>query len=163
MSSEHDKAVLNSIFNPYLPLGENAFESDLISVNSIVEGEDEEENNENIEALKKLEIEGIIKSEAGDIESAITLFTEAINTAPSRASCYNNRAQGYRLQGKEKEALNDLNTAIELSAGKNISASQALCQRGLVFLKQGLEKEATMDFKAAAAMAYQNESLCSHV
>lgn len=38
MSSEHDRAVLNSIFNPYLPLGEAAFEKDLVDEDYIIEG-----------------------------------------------------------------------------------------------------------------------------
>lgn len=33
MSSEHDQAVLNSIFNPYLPLGEGLSVSGLIEEN----------------------------------------------------------------------------------------------------------------------------------
>lgn len=32
MSSEHDRAILNSIFNPYLPLGENAFINDVSEI-----------------------------------------------------------------------------------------------------------------------------------
>ena len=46
---------------------------------------------------RQLERDGVQAAEDGKHEEALRLFTEAITTAPQRASPYNNRAQLYRL------------------------------------------------------------------
>ena len=53
----------------------------------------------NATAAKSLEVEGVRAAESGDLDTAIGLFTRAINIAPKWASGYNNRAQAYRLKG----------------------------------------------------------------
>ena len=87
-------------------------------------------------------------------------FLKAISIAPERPSCYNNRAQAYRLKGDIQSALNDLNMAIRQhhdninandNAGKR-AAKQAYCQRGLIYRRNGRDEEAMSDFKAAAEM-----------
>lgn len=59
-------------------------------------------------------------------------FNRAISTCPARGSCYNNRAQLYRLMHKNAEARVDLEKAIELSNGKGRVAAQAYTQRALL-------------------------------
>jgi len=48
---------------------------------------------------KQLEIEAVQAAERGQLDDAIKLFDEAISLAPTRATCYNNRAQALRLKG----------------------------------------------------------------
>lgn len=50
------------------------------------------------------------------------------------------------------EAKIDLNNAINLSGGKGRAGCQALCQRGLIHLKEKNEKDAKSDFEAAAKL-----------
>lgn len=72
----------------------------------------EEKENSDSEDAKRLEFEGIKAAETGSLDEAVRLFTEAIQLCPSRASCYNNRAQAYRLQGnitgKHKKVKNHI-------------------------------------------------------
>ena len=49
---------------------------------------------------------------------------------PTRASCFNNRAQIHRFNSDISAALQDLNEAIQISNGRGRSACQAFCQRG---------------------------------
>ena len=51
---------------------------------------------------------------------------------PTRASCYNNRAQIHRFNSNISAALQDLNKAIQISHGRGRSACQAFCQRGML-------------------------------
>lgn len=60
---------------------------------------DNEDEVTNAAAAKSLEVEGVKAAESGDLDTAIGLFTRAINIAPKWASGYNNRAQAYRLKG----------------------------------------------------------------
>lgn len=54
---------------------------------------------EEVKQAKIFEIEGVHAAEQGDTLQAIDLFGKSINTAPERASGYNNRAQALRLSG----------------------------------------------------------------
>jgi len=94
-------------------------------------------------------------AEEGNLEKALELFTQAINTAPSRASGYNNRAQTLRLLGRIPEAKIDLNNAVNLSEGKGRAACQAYCQRGLISLKEEQLEQAKADFEGAAKLGSQ--------
>ena len=95
------------------------------------------------------------------INTNVIIFNiTAISAAPERPSCYNNRAQAYRLKGEIQSALNDLNMAIRQyhdninannAAGKR-AVKQAYCQRGLIYRRNGREQEAMSDFKIAAEM-----------
>ncbi|XP_059478259.1 tetratricopeptide repeat protein 36 [Neocloeon triangulifer] len=144
MSNEHDQAVLNSIFNPLLPVGEAAFEFNLPV-------DDDEEISAEIEEAKRLELQGVQAAEAGKIDEAIAIFTHAIAVAPGHASGYNNRAQALRLKGNMPGALVDLNKALSLTGGKGKSACQAFCQRAQIFMKEGHQDMAKKDLEAAAA------------
>lgn len=52
-----------------------------------------------LEQSKALELQGVRAAEAGDLQTALQRFGEAISLLPERASAYNNRAQALRLQG----------------------------------------------------------------
>ena len=90
--------------------------------------------------------------------SKIHNLLTAITAAPERPSCYNNRAQAYRLKGEIQSAMNDLNMAIRqyhdnINSQNNSAkqaAKQAHCQRGLILRRNGREQEAMTDFKSAA-------------
>ncbi|KAJ8894942.1 hypothetical protein PR048_000249 [Dryococelus australis] len=104
---------------------------------------------------KELEMEGVKAAESGDIDLAIGIFTRAINILPSLPSCYNNRAQAYRLQDNIEGALADVNRAITLSNGLGRTGCQALCQRGIIHRKEGREDDAREDFEAAYKLGSQ--------
>ena len=66
MSTRNDKAVLNSILNPLVPIGEDI--------------EDEEGINEDLETateeIKRLETAGVEQAERGDFNAAVELFSQ---------------------------------------------------------------------------------------
>lgn len=69
-------------FQPvYLPLPDSGFDTELLR------------------QAKELEVRGVSAAEAGDLQAALQLFSQAIQILPQRASAYNNRAQALRLQG----------------------------------------------------------------
>lgn len=145
MSSAGDRAILNSIFNPLLPVGECVFSEDIPC-----DLRDSEEVSPEYEEAKALEIEGVKAAESGNVDMAVMSFTRAIEMAPRRASGYNNRAQALRLQGKIEEALADLNMAVEIARGKGRAACQAHTQRAMIHRLNGNDDLAREDFQAAA-------------
>ncbi|CAL8072834.1 unnamed protein product [Orchesella dallaii] len=152
MANLTDKEVLNAIFNPLLPLGELVYEEDEDSLNR---DENDEEESEQTNEAKQLEVAGVKLAETGDLPGALQLFSKAIEVAPSRASGYNNRAQTLRLLGKIDEAQTDLNNAINLSNGKGRAACQAYCQRGLLYLRNNSVDSAKADFEEASKLGSQ--------
>jgi tetratricopeptide (TPR) repeat protein len=68
-------------------------------LSTVIYFSDNEDEITNAAAAKSLEVEGVKAAESGDLDTAIGLFTRAINIAPKWASGYNNRAQAYRLKG----------------------------------------------------------------
>jgi len=68
-------------------------------LSNVIYFSDNEDEITNAAAAKSLEMEGVKAAESGDLDTAIGLFTRAINIAPKWASGYNNRAQAYRLKG----------------------------------------------------------------
>lgn len=146
MSSEHDTAVLDAIFNPLLPSSVDEIEAiDVIDDDEYVLSDINKAN----------EKAGIQAAEQGKIDDAISIFKKVIESDPNGPSCYNNRAQVLRLKGDSNAALLDLNEAIKLSRGKGRSARQAFCQRGLLLWKQGNTEGARQDFEQAAKLGSQ--------
>ena len=99
-TSEKDQAVLQSIFNPLLPLGDIAPKHEVENENEI-----NVENTEESKRAKDLETSGVEKAEQGDLEGALECFNEACEICPSRPSCFNNRAQLWRLKGSFLEVF----------------------------------------------------------
>ncbi|KAG8180919.1 hypothetical protein JTE90_020146 [Oedothorax gibbosus] len=147
MATKQDLAILNSVFNPLVPLGE-------CPVESIVDDElkDDEVLTPSVVESKELESNAVKLAEAGRVEEAITILNESIQISPERPSGYNNRAQAYRLKGNISAATKDLDSAIRLSGGTGKSACLAYCQRAIVHRLQGEQKEAVEDFKKAAEL-----------
>merc|ERR1712060_23121 len=142
MTTRGDREVLNSILNPNLPLGEAVYDPEEQVEEVLVE----EDNKEILEAEK----DAVQAAEKGDLRGALTLFDKLVELNPRRPSSYNNRAQALRLVGRHDSALEDLDTAIQLSQGKGKAGSNALCQRGVLLRKEGRDDDAMEDFKKAA-------------
>jgi len=141
------KHVLNQIFNPGLPWGD---EVDTVD-------DEEQENNALAETqavikAKALEHEAVKLAESGNVDASIALFDQAVAEAPEWPSTYNNRAQALRLKGDEEGALADLDKALQLSEGKGTVACQAYTQRGLLRTKQGDEEGAKSDLGHASEL-----------
>ncbi|XP_071397820.1 tetratricopeptide repeat protein 36 [Centroberyx affinis] len=148
MASAHDRAVLQAIFNPTSPFG------DVPGLNTEEELTDDDSgfDTELLKQVKELEMQGVSAAEAGDLQTALQQFSQAIQILPQRASAYNNRAQALRLQGNTAGALQDLERAVSLSGGTGRTACQALVQRGLLLRLACQEDEARADFAKAAAL-----------
>uniref|UniRef100_A0A7E4UWB3 TPR_REGION domain-containing protein n=1 Tax=Panagrellus redivivus TaxID=6233 RepID=A0A7E4UWB3_PANRE len=141
MATPNDRAVLNMILNPLLPnepFDPNAEEIDAYA------------NLPNITECRELEKSGITLAENGTLDKAIEKLTNAISACPSNPSPYNNRAQAYRLAGNIEAALNDLNTAIDLSSDSGKAAAQAYTQRALLYLLKEEREKSKADFQKAA-------------
>ena len=91
--SVNDQSVLESIFNPLLPLGGDIPQEEVTTA-------DENDSGDAAEEAKQYELLGVHKAEAGEYEDAMEYFNKAISTAPTRASGYNNRAQLWRIKGE---------------------------------------------------------------
>ena len=146
MSTSRDRQILNSIVNPLLPIGEAVFDPEEDGGNS----DDPEPESPETALSKAFEREAIMASEKNDIDACLELFNKAIQANPERASCYNNRAQAYRLKGDIGSALNDIETALSKSRGKGKAAKQAFVQRGLINRRNGNDDKARDDFQQAA-------------
>ncbi|KAM4566535.1 tetratricopeptide repeat protein 36 [Odontesthes bonariensis] len=148
MASAHDRAVLQAIFNPTTPFG------DIPGLNQEEELTDDDSgfDIELLSQVKELEMRGVSAAEAGDLQAALQLFSQAIQILPQRASAYNNRAQALRLQGDTAGALQDLDRAIALSGSTGRTVCQALVQRGLLRRLICRNDEAREDFEKAAAL-----------
>ncbi|XP_028275423.1 tetratricopeptide repeat protein 36 [Parambassis ranga] len=148
MATAHDRAVLQAIFNPTSPYG------DIPGLNQEEELIDDDSgfDTELLKQVKELEMRGVSAAEAGDLQAALQLFSQAVRVLPQRASAYNNRAQALRLQGDTAGALQDLDQAITLSGGTGRTACQALVQRGLLHRLERQDDEARADFEKAAAL-----------
>ncbi|XP_053729784.1 tetratricopeptide repeat protein 36 [Synchiropus splendidus] len=151
MASEHDRAVLQAIFNPNTPFGDVP---DLNQEDALAD-DDSSFDSDLLEQVKELEVRGVTAAEAGDSEAALRLFSQAIRILPRRASAYNNRAQVLRLQGHTAGALEDLDRAVSLSGGAGRTACQALVQRGLLHRLASQDDKARADFESAAALGSQ--------
>ena len=79
---------------------------------------------------RTLELDAIQEAEKGNLAEALALMSKAMALTPTRASCFNNRAQVHRFNSDISAALQDLNKAIQISHGIGRSACQAFCQRG---------------------------------
>lgn len=148
MASAHDNAVLQAIFNPNSPFGDF---SGLNQEETLID-DDSGFDTELLKQVKELEMRGVSAAEAGDLEAALHMFSQAIQVLPKRASAYNNRAQALRLQGNTAGALKDLDLAVMLSGSAGRTGCQALVQRGLLRRLACQNEEARMDFEKAAAL-----------
>lgn len=142
--TSHDKQVLDQIFNPGLPYGDEVDSDDSVAQPG--------ENSNEVKQAKEFEIQGVRAAEAGNVDAALGYFQRAVETAPEWPSGYNNRAQALRLKGDVSGARADLDKAIELSQGRGTAACQAYTQRGLLKKKEGDDTGAKEDLEKAASL-----------
>uniref|UniRef100_A0A8D0EAF4 Tetratricopeptide repeat protein 36 n=1 Tax=Salvator merianae TaxID=96440 RepID=A0A8D0EAF4_SALMN len=154
MATANDKAVLQSIFQPYSPFGEIPAELEEEYERQRLQDKTTEGafDPELLEQVVQMELEGVRAAEEGELDKALEKFSQAIQLLPERAAAYNNRAQALRLKGDVKGALEDLEVALKLSRGAGHVACQGFVQRGLLRRLQGHEGEARRDFEEAARL-----------
>lgn len=146
MSNKHDKIVLEAIFNPFLPS---------LEFDDETTGDENTENKELSEkhkAAEEMEYRAIELANKGQLKGSLNVLTQAIDLAPDKASCYNNRAQALQLIGNIPGAIQDLKTAIDLTNGMGPLAGKAFCQRAIINRLLGHEKESLEDFKRASEL-----------
>ncbi|XP_030745224.1 tetratricopeptide repeat protein 36 homolog [Sitophilus oryzae] len=144
--SDHDKAVLNCIFNPNLPIGE-------AEITNNVDIQDSEECTAKNLETKQMELEAIQLAEQGKLQEAIKLVNSAIDATPNRPSLYNNRAHILQYLRQFDDALNDLTTAISLCTDQHKKTlSQAYTQRGILYKRNNKIELAKEDFENAARL-----------
>uniref|UniRef100_A0A8C3RVH1 Tetratricopeptide repeat protein 36 n=1 Tax=Chelydra serpentina TaxID=8475 RepID=A0A8C3RVH1_CHESE len=151
MATAKDRAVLQTIFNPSTPFGDIPG-LDEEEEAAAIQGEGGAFASELLEQVKDLELQGVLAAESGDVNTALERFSQAIRLLPERASCYNNRAQAFRLKGDVAGALQDLDTALRLSQGTGRVACQCFVQRGLLNVLRGHEDNARQDFEQGARL-----------
>jgi tetratricopeptide (TPR) repeat protein len=98
--SERDLSILNLIFDPS-EVNKNVTEATKPVIDEIDIKDQDEENSNEIQQSKQLEIQGVKLTESGELKNALEKFNEAIKIAPKRPSIYNNRAQLYRFMEKD--------------------------------------------------------------
>ncbi|XP_058464038.1 tetratricopeptide repeat protein 36 homolog [Malaya genurostris] len=149
--SEHDRQVLESIFNPSQIGGEELLYNGEEELPDDLQDIAEPENSRILES-KGLELEAIALTENGNLTDAIELFTKAIEIAPERPAPWNNRAQVYRYSGNESAALHDIEQALHLSKRSGRTGCRAFCQRGILRRKHEDIDGARSDFEKAAKL-----------
>ena len=77
--------------------------------------------------------EGIVFLDAGDLDSAIVAFTEAIQINPGFADAYNLRGWAYKEKDELDRAIADLDEAIRLKPEDALAYNR----RGLVYEMKG--------------------------
>jgi len=140
-----DRAIINSLFNPLLPLGEGvADDEDLTAC-----VDTEEDSKLYKPEARRLNTLGVTATEAGRHEEALQHFREAISLEPEWGAPFNNRAQLYRILRRDDDAIADLDVALRLSDGKGTVCCQASLQRASLHRLRGEDDQARELYKQA--------------
>eukprot|EP00834_Sanchytrium_tribonematis_P000059 NODE_2_length_91304_cov_0.692462.p59 type:complete len:175 gc:universal NODE_2_length_91304_cov_0.692462:49478-48954(-) len=121
--------------------------------------------------LRENEIMAVLLAEDGKYDESLQEMTRLISKNPNYYSLYNNRAQIFRITGKNEEALQDLNHVIENCNDPEV-LKQSHTQRAIVLKSAGHSDSSYTDFCRAAelgqsiarkATVYENpyRKLCS--
>ncbi|XP_050311316.1 tetratricopeptide repeat protein 36 homolog [Anthonomus grandis grandis] len=141
--SAHDRAVLNCVFNPNLPVEES----------EQAEPTDNEDLTPETLTTKKMELEAIKLAEKGRLREALSMLNRALEIAPRRPSLYNNRAHVYQYLRQFEAALDDLTESINLCTEKHRKTlCHAYCQRGVLHKRAKRTEMAREDFERAARL-----------
>ncbi|XP_046819960.1 tetratricopeptide repeat protein 36 [Vespa crabro] len=143
--SERDRVVLNVIFDPIQGHGSIDF-----SENNDPDALNQNERDALPENILNILKQAISHAESENFDESFRLFEEALKKVPSSPSILNDRAQAFRLAGRDNEALEDLHMAVKLSQGKGKAGIQALCQRGILYRYMKEDQKAKEDFMLAA-------------
>ncbi|XP_015178747.1 PREDICTED: tetratricopeptide repeat protein 36 homolog [Polistes dominula] len=143
--SERDRAILNVIFDPFQAHGTIDI-SENENLDTLNQGEVDTLTEEVLNIVK----EAISCAELNNFDKSFRLFNEALKKTPSSPAILNDRAQAFRLAGRDNEALEDLHMAVKLSQGKGKAGIQALCQRGILYRYMNEDQKAKVDFTLAA-------------
>lgn len=155
-----DAAILNYIFDP-----NKAF---IASAVPLPKTEPEEAGSTtDDDSVRAVEKEAVAAAEAGDLEKALSTLSAGLEKHPDRGSLLNNRAQVFRLLGKNADAELDLDKAIEVESAwidshEELKGSaqdkrcrrvlqQAFTQRAILKHKAGDSAGQEADMAAAAA------------
>ena len=149
--NQHDKMIIESIFNPNLPFDAIDPEETKPTAQQGNVQNNGTDSAVDIE-LKSLESDAVKAAEAEEFDKALTLFDQVIERQPQRAAAYNNRAQLYRLIGEINNAKSDLEAAIEKSGGVGSAACQAFTQRAMIRRLEGDDDGCRADFAKAAEL-----------
>ncbi|NEQ69699.1 MAG: tetratricopeptide repeat protein [Symploca sp. SIO2D2] len=84
----------------------------------------------------------------GELDQAITDYTEALNINLEYAEAYNNRGIAYRKKGELDQAIADANRALNI----NPESAKAYTNRGFAHYNLGDKQKAIQDFKKAAKL-----------
>ncbi|KAJ2787669.1 hypothetical protein GGI15_000559 [Coemansia interrupta] len=99
--------------------------------------------------LRSGEIQAIRTAESGDLQAGIDQLSQVISDCPHYASAYNNRAQAYRLQNNDAQALADLDQAIRYAQDRT-TLGQAFTQKAIILRAQGDQDAAYYNFSQGA-------------
>ncbi|OMH83135.1 Tetratricopeptide repeat protein 36-like protein [Zancudomyces culisetae] len=105
---------------------------------------------ESLTLIKSDEKRAVLLAEGGDLDAALEILSQIIAKYPKYPSAYNNRAQVYRLLGKNDLALSDLDTTIELGNCDSTLLGQAYTQRGIIKRALGDDECALANFEVGA-------------
>ncbi|MDM8518628.1 tetratricopeptide repeat protein [Anaerolineales bacterium HSG6] len=89
--------------------------------------------------------QGVTAGQAGNLEQAIKIFTQAIELNPDYVSAYTNRGLAYRLMGNFEAALEDFEEAV----AANPTSDNAYNNRGTAYAQSRQYFEALKDFDKA--------------
>ncbi|KAK9695008.1 hypothetical protein K7432_013193 [Basidiobolus ranarum] len=143
--SEHDRQVLDRVFNPEgVPFSPESGDS------SKGTSYTDEIPADLLAKLKASEVEAVKIAENGNLVEAIKKLSEIIDECPQYSSAYNNRAQARRLNEDTAGALEDLEKAIETANGDVSVLKQAYTQRAIVKKSNGDQEGARLDFEKGA-------------
>lgn len=91
----NDDLILEAIFNPSqqgAAFDDEAEKCKECEIDEVIEAEV-------LGKVKQMEIDAVRAAEKGELEESLEILNNAINIAPTHASCFNNRAQLHRLKG----------------------------------------------------------------
>ncbi len=83
--------------------------------------------------------------QVGDVQTAVSLLSQAIKAEPDNYRYYNDRGVAYKRLGEYEKALSDYTKALEIQP----NYTHALNNRGVLYLQQGNCDKAIQDFRSA--------------
>ncbi|KAI3651910.1 hypothetical protein MP228_003213 [Amoeboaphelidium protococcarum] len=137
--SANDKDVLNRIFD-----------QDMFTDSAQIDQKSEQPYSiEVMRRIGELNLDAIQQTEDGNVDEALTKFSQILEQYPLHAQSWNNRSQAYLVKKDLEHALNDVSQAISLGSYDTEFLSQAYCQRAMIRTlienKQSRQSEACND------------------